>query len=141
MHGFVVVGLRPGELFALRWKDIEPGQIMIDEAVYRNELGDPKAEASNAYVAIPKSLEMELAIWEESRERTNPDDFVFEARYHHRPMDNRSYLRRFLKPAAKKAGIEGLTYQSLRRTFATRVQWKSAGIQCSQLTDEYQWLG
>ena len=36
MHGFVVVGLRPGELFALRWKDIEPGQIMIDEAVYRN---------------------------------------------------------------------------------------------------------
>ena len=37
-------------------------------------------------------------------------------------MDPRSYLRRFLKPAAKQIGIEGLTCQSLRRSFATHFQ-------------------
>jgi integrase len=36
-------------------------------------------------------------------------------------MDGRSYLRRFLKPLAKSLGIQGLTFQSLRRTFATQV--------------------
>ena len=37
-------------------------------------------------------------------------------------MDPRNYMRRFLKPLATKLGIPGLTFQSLRRTFATQVQ-------------------
>jgi integrase len=37
-------------------------------------------------------------------------------------MDRRSYLRRFLKPLARKLGIKGLAFQSLRRTFAKQVQ-------------------
>ena len=37
-------------------------------------------------------------------------------------MDGHSYLRRFLSPLAKSLGIQGLTYQALRRTFATQVQ-------------------
>jgi integrase len=122
LRTFIVTALRPGELFAVRWKDLEPGRIRIDEAVYRNKLDDPKTPTSAGYVYIPKSLELELAMWKESRLRTGPEDFVFEARYHGRPMDGRSYLRRFLGPLAKTLGIAGLTYQALRRTFATQVQ-------------------
>jgi integrase len=122
LHCLVIGALRPGELFALRWKDIEPGRVKIDEAVYRNRLGEVKTEGSNGYVVIPQSLEVELAMWKASRPRTGPDDFVFESRYHGRPMDGRNYLRRFLKANAKEQGIEGLTFQSLRRTFATQVQ-------------------
>ena len=118
---FVVAALRPGELFALRWGDIEPGQIKIDEAVYRNQLQDPKTESSRAHVSIPPTLEIELARWKESCKHADPEDFVFEARYRGKPMDGRSYLRRYLKPLARKHGIEGLTFQSLRRTFATQV--------------------
>jgi integrase len=33
-----------------------------------------------------------------------------------------NYLKRVLKPIAKKAGIPDLTYQALRRTFATHFQ-------------------
>ncbi len=122
LRTFIVTALRPGELFAVRWKDLEPGRIRIDEAVYRNKLDDPKTPTSVGYVYIPKSLELELAMWKESRPRTGPEDFVFEARYRGRPMDGRSYLRRFLGPLAKSLGIHGLTYQALRRTFATQVQ-------------------
>jgi integrase len=122
LHLFVVCAFRPGELFALRWNDIESGKIRVDEAVYRNHLGSPKTESSSASVSIPKSLEMELSMWKACCPTTGPEDFVFESRYRGRPMDPRSYLRRFLKPLATKLGIPGLTFQSLRRTFATQVQ-------------------
>jgi integrase len=122
VHLFIVCAFRPGELFALRWNDIEPGKIRVDEAVYRNHLGSPKTETSFASVSIPKSLEMELSMWKACSSNTAPEDFVFESRYRGRPMDPRSYLRRFLKPLATKLGIPGLTFQSLRRTFATQVQ-------------------
>jgi integrase len=119
---FVLIGFRPGELFALRWEDIQPGLIRIDEAVYRNQLGDTKTEASRGLIPIPPQLEGEITIHREFCPRTEARDFVFEARYHGRPMDPRSYLRRFLKPVAKRNGVEDLTYQALRRTFATHFQ-------------------
>jgi hypothetical protein len=37
-------------------------------------------------------------------------------------MGNWNDLLHFVKPAAQKAGIEGLTNQRWRSTFATRVQ-------------------
>ena len=119
---FVLLGFRPGELFALRWDDLRPGTIRIDEAVYRNQLGDTKTEGSRAIIPLPAQIEAELALHRQFCPRTEPKDFIFEARYQGRPMDPRSYLRRFLKPAAKQIGIEGLTYQSLRRSFATHFQ-------------------
>ena len=41
-------------------------------------------------------------------------------------MDGHNYLQRFLRPVAEKLGIPGLTFQALRRTFATLVQHKGS---------------
>lgn len=101
---FLLCALRPGELFALRWRSIEPGCLRIEEAVYRGHIGSPKTEGSRAYVALPKSLEMELEFWRHQCGDPDEDEFVF------------------LAPLAKKNGIEGLTFQCLRRTFATQFQ-------------------
>ena len=38
------------------------------------------------------------------------------------PFQIRNYLRRVLKPLAKRAGILDMTYQALRRTCATHFQ-------------------
>jgi integrase len=53
---FINCGLRPGELFALREDDVEPGQLRIDEAVKETERGecrisDTKTTGSRGYVA------------------------------------------------------------------------------------------
>ena len=40
------------------------------------------------------------------------------------PLDGHNYLQRFLQPVAEKIGVPGLTFQALRRTFATLVQGK-----------------
>jgi hypothetical protein len=38
------------------------------------------------------------------------------------PLDAHNYLHRNLDPAATQLGIAGITFQSLRRTFATQIQ-------------------
>jgi len=132
---FINCGLRPGELFALREDDVEPRQLRIDEAVKEVERGDrrigeTKTTGSRAYVGISKGLEEELDMWIQARRQQRPyhvtasassSDLLF-------PTENGTtfrlgnYLKRYLKPLAKNAGIADMTYQALRRTCATHFQ-------------------
>jgi integrase len=132
---FFNCGLRPGELFALREDDVEPGQLRIDQAVKEVERGDrrigqTKNVSSRAFVAISPGLQEELEMWIQARRQQHP--------YHAAASSARSdllfpsetgttfrlgnYLKRTLKPLAAKAGILDMTYQALRRTCATHFQ-------------------
>jgi integrase len=129
---FINCGLRPGELFALREDDVEPGRLRIDEALHEKEkgpyrIGDPKTEGSKAYVAISAGLEEEIRIWIGARRQQQSyhkkasaasSDLLFPNEAG-KPFRIGNYLKRVLKPLAKKAGIGDLTYQALRRTCAT----------------------
>jgi len=132
---FINCGLRPGELFALREDDVEPGQLRIDEAVKEAEcgtkrIGSTKTVASKAYVGISTGLHEELEIWIAARRQKEPyhatasatqSDLLF-PNERGRPFRLGNYLKRYLKPLAKQAGIPDLTYQALRRTCATHFQ-------------------
>jgi integrase len=116
---FVLCAFRPGELFALRWRCFVNGALNVEEAVYRGKLGRPKTLGSVAEVALPKSLSDDLAQWYEESGCPGPDDFIFPSAAN-KPIDAHNYLRRdVLRPAAESVGIKGITFQSLRRTFAT----------------------
>jgi integrase len=132
---FINCGLRPGELFALREDDVETGQLRIDEAVKEAErgsrrIGDTKTTGSRAYVGISKGLQEELDIWIQARRQQRP----YHAKASSAPSDLLfpsetgtlfrlgNYLKRYLKPLAKKTGISDMTYQALRRTCATHFQ-------------------
>jgi integrase len=129
---FVNCGLRPGELFALREDDIEPGRLRIDEAVKEKEcgadrIGDTKTAGSRGYVGISAGLEEELRIWIHARRQQQPyhieasaaaSDLLF-ASERGTPFRLGNYLKRYLKPLAKKAGISDMTFAALRRTCAT----------------------
>ena len=49
------------------------------------------------------------------------EDFVFQSS-NGTPIDGHNFLRRVLQPRAREAGITGITFQALRRTFATHFQ-------------------
>jgi integrase len=116
---FVLCALRPGELFALRWRNFDGSTLSIEEAVYRGKLGKPKTRGSVAHVVVPPSLRDELATWFQQSGTPAPDEFIFPSEAG-TPLDAHNYLQRdALKPAATKVGIEGITFQALRRTFAT----------------------
>ena len=137
----LVCGLRPGELFALRVRDVERGHIMIDEAIKQREsgadlIGEPKTDGSVGPVAITASVEMELRHWISNLKDQAPDAWIFPARGRSgsaTPIRPANYLKRVLKPLAEgeDIGITDLTYQALRRTCATffRADGKSAQAQ------------
>lgn len=116
---FVLCAFRPGELFALRWRCFTGNEIRIEEAVYRGKLGPTKTKGSAARVVLPNSLADDLRQWFDDSGHPSPDTFIFPSE-RGTPLDAHNYLRRdVLRSAALKVGITGLTFQSLRRTFAT----------------------
>ncbi len=132
---FIVCGLRPQELFVLRVDDIEPGVLRIDEALKEAEkgaarIGETKTATSNAYVVISPELEKELQTWLQLRNAGDalhrsvvpaPNDLLFPSEAG-TPYRIRNYFKRVLKSIAKNARVPDLTYQALRRTFATHFQ-------------------
>ena len=116
---FVLCAFRPGELFALRWRCFQNGCLKIEEAVYRGKMGKPKTRGSVSAVVLPHSLAQDLQKWFEASGYPEPDAFIFPSSAD-KPIDGHNYLHRdVLRPAADRAGIQGITFQCLRRTFAT----------------------
>ena len=115
---FLACGLRPGECFALRWNDVRPGLLRIDEQVVRGQLGEPKTRGSRSVIVLPDALYRQLQEWRRRREPESDEEFIF-ASSTGRPLGLRNWDRDVLQPAAQRAGIPCVNYQALRRTFAT----------------------
>jgi integrase len=125
MRVSLVLGLRPGELFALRWNDIQGHALRLDESTLDGKLYPTlKTKQSKAYVALPLSVREGLSEW---RERQRPDDqnaFLF-------PNSNGkvfrldNYRADVLRPAldkiAEETGIRGVDFRACRRTCGTHL--------------------
>jgi len=140
---FLVLGLRPGELFALR-RDyrVGPNQIRIDESISPvSGVVEPKTETSNSFVWVPQTLALELDFWMQSMRDQRPEAFLFASRSERgTPMSANNFLKRALQKAGERArtvmrneGIDvpdrflmNLTHQALRRTCATHMQHKGS---------------
>lgn len=60
---FLVLGLRPGEMFALRWDDKHQNSLRIDSSITDGIEVETKTEGSDAAVWLPGSIETELEWW------------------------------------------------------------------------------
>jgi integrase len=98
----IVLGLRPGEVFATKWDDFDPegGRLRIDEAAVDSQIKDTKTPGSLAWVWLPKSITDELLKWR----ATSSSTLIFPAA-NGRPISTRNFLRRHIWPAAVRAGI------------------------------------
>lgn len=113
------LGPRRGELFSLRRNDYQPGRLRIDESVDADcVLKGTKTRASDTWIPLPLTLETELVQWISALPH-GECGFLFTGDEKGKPYRPANYLRRVLKPLAKRAGIAGVNFQSLRRTTAT----------------------
>ena len=62
---FLFCGLRPGELFVLRWSDWERRELRIDEAIWQGQIGETKTPTSSGFVSLPSGIEAQLQIWKQ----------------------------------------------------------------------------
>ncbi len=129
----VLTGLRKGEIEALRWVDVQAGRLVIDEAVYRGQLGSPNTARSRRNVSIGPSLEEGLGRWRAKAKPSNEREFVFASR-NGSPIDLHNVAARRLKPTCLKLGLPKVGRHDLRHTYAT---WgRRVGVSPEMMRDQ-----
>lgn len=119
-------GLRQGELFGLRWEDVDLGDaaIVVRRKRLRLASGEviedgPKSRAGRRKVALPTILVAEL-----ERHRSvscagaTADDYVFTSP-EGTPIERSNFRYRVWLPATEAAGLPGLRFHDLRHTAGT----------------------
>lgn len=120
----VLTGAREGELFALKWKnvDLEKGYIHI-EKTWSPEFGftDPKSQSAIRYIKIPPYLLRTLKEHCQNSERTGREDLVFPSKKKkpNTPIRRQNLLREVHYPALEKAGLPKRNFHDLRHACGT----------------------
>ena len=115
---FLVLGLRPGELFALRWNDKGQNSLRVDSSITDGVEVETKTEGSNTSVWLPTSIDTELEWWRTASIDAGPNAFIFPSS-RGTAISTNNFLFRVLKEAGKRAGVADVTHQMLRRTCST----------------------
>src|SRR5712691_3214871 len=116
-----LTGLRVGELLALRWKavNLTAGTIRISESVFHGQVQLPKSERSIRTIPIGPQTRVLL---EQHRQRfaakRSEEDLLFPNRLGG-PHRESNLLERVLRPAARAAGLERVTWHQLRHIHAS----------------------
>lgn len=125
----ILTGLRIGEVLALKWGDIGPDFIRVDETVLDRSFGPPKSRKTRL-VPIPQSLQRELKAWREFAVEAPEDGLLFPSRQEGKPLSRRSRtVLGWLYSARKSAEIADLDFRMCRRTFATLVEGDVKDVQ------------
>lgn len=126
-------GLRFGELAELRWFDLDlgaPATVAVIRQWDGEKVAAPKSE--NGVRTLPLSARMAAALAER---RGAPQDLVFKAPKGGR-LDNSNLRASVLVPARTRAGLEWVTFHTMRHTCASLL-FKSG----KDLKQVQKWLG
>ena len=110
-------GMRPGEIFGLKWKDIEADSIDIAQRVYRGKIDSPKT--GRRIVALSKRLQETVAQWREQSGYPGPEEWVFPSENPKSPLAKDNCWHRMIKPKLKKVDLDWVNFQVMRRTHAS----------------------
>jgi hypothetical protein len=103
-------GIRQSELFALKWGDINlsAGTMNVARSIVHGFVGPCKAESSQKPAPIHPRVCEALVKRREQSSYQEREDWVFASRHSHgeQPYWGQAILRKYLRPAARKLGIE-----------------------------------
>ena len=121
MAGLAILsGLRRGELFALRWKDVdEPNRCLtVRQAVYEGMFDTPKTEAAVRQIPLAVDAIKLMANWRARTNGTQPHMLVFST-WSGKPISPNNVLRQQVFPACEALGLKRVTWLTLRRTYSS----------------------
>jgi integrase len=102
------LGLRPGEIAALRWEDFDVDTVHIRRSVVRGIVGTPKTAESIASLPLPAQVTIPLELWRQAQKKADVNTthgWVFPSR-DGTPVDLHNLTARVIRPH-----IEGPDYQ------------------------------
>jgi integrase len=102
----ILSGLRRGELFALRWRDIDERQrvLTVREAMYDGSFATPKTEAGVRQIPLSDAAIGLLTEWKRRAGSPEPTALVFSTRGG-KPISPNNVLRRAVCPACESIGL------------------------------------
>jgi integrase len=118
-------GLRPGEIFGLQRRHIQPTAVKIEQRVYAGKLDTPKSRSSSRLAAIPATLAAEIQAWL-AMLPANPEAWLFPSETGLSPVRPENLWRRWIGPKLEEVGLGWVNFQVLRRTHASLAH--AAGI-------------
>jgi len=112
-----LTGLRRGEVFGLRWRDVdlERGFLDVTQAVYEGHIGTPKTASSRRRIPLSGPA---VEVFRSLRLGDPEFDLVFHSR-RGTPVRPANMLNRFIHPACEEAGVPKVGWHSLRHLHAT----------------------
>lgn len=117
MAGLAIIGgLRPGEILALRRRQVEGTHAEICQRVYRGRLDTPKTTNSRRLAALGDTLTQWLLFWLEMLP-SDPEGWLFPSEAG-TPLRKDNCWRRSFGPRLKTVGLEWANFQVMRRTHA-----------------------
>jgi len=116
----ILTGLRRGELFALRWKnlDLERRTLTVCEAVYEGQFGAPKTQAGIRQVPLSDASVTLIAAWKSHARSIDAESLVF-ATWSGKPISPNNVLRRWVIPAAAQLELPKVSWLTFRRTYSS----------------------
>jgi integrase len=108
-------GMRPGEILALRWPNIQGDRLFVEQRVYRRKFDSPKNGKTRDGAISPGTLGL-LEKWRHLS--AEGGGFLFPSENAAMPISLDNLWRRSMKPKLEVVGLEWATFQVLRKTNA-----------------------
>lgn len=119
----VLGGMRPGEVFALKWQDVGEAHVEVKRRVYKGDIDTPKTRSSRRTVALPESVMRDIAEWKNICPSVELDAWLFPSEKLTTPFSRENCWQRNLGPRLKAAGLGWVNFQVMRRTHAS-LMWE-----------------
>jgi integrase len=129
----ILGGMRPGEIFALRWGRVGEVFAEVKERVYEGVLDTPKTTQSVRKAAMADGVLAALEKWRQKIGKPGAEAFVFPSE-RGTPMSKHNVWRRNMEPKLKKVGLRWANFQVMRRTFVTLN--KASGADAKTIADQ-----
>ncbi len=98
-------GMRPGEIFALKWQGVGEAHVEVKRRVYKGEIDTPKICSSRRTVALTESVMRDIADRQNLCPSVEPDAWLFASEKLNTPFSRENCWQRNLGPRLKVNGL------------------------------------
>jgi len=115
----LLAGMRPGEIFGLKWARMEADYADIRQRVYRGDVDSPKSVRSVRFAALSDGLLASIDEWRAVSLDTSADAWVFPSEKLTTPVAKDNCWRRSFLPKLIPVGLAWANFHVMRRTHSS----------------------